>query len=231
MEAAWRDIPRNRDERRGAEPIAGSYFIKHGYVERPEPRYDDLSAVGTNWQASVYERAAAAAASLAAKRIIDVGCGDGRNLALLGHTPIVGLDYGPNLVAARTAYPDAEFIEIDLEADAAALPVETAGAVVICADVIEHLRRPEKLLERLRAALEDDAHLVLLSTPDRDVWWGRDHNGPPPNEGHVREWNRTEFSALLAACRFTGRIELVQSNDVGPERKTILATLDAVRAE
>jgi hypothetical protein len=129
------------------------------------------------------------------------------------------------------AHPDAEFIEIDLEADGAELPVDANGAIIICADVIEHLRRPEHLLERLQAALDDGAHLVLLSTPERDLWWGFAHRGPPPNEGHVREWNSAEFNALLAACRFTGQIELVQSNDVGPERKTILATLDAVRAE
>ena len=219
-----------REELARPARLPGPYFIKDGYRERPSPRYDDLTAVGTNWQSTVYERAAEAAASYGASLVIDVGCGDGRNLPLLGAVRVIGMDYGANLEAARASHPNVEFVEIDLDSEVVELPVDTRHAVIICADVIEHLRRPELLLGQLRRALENKAYLVLLSTPERDLWWGRHHFGPPPNEGHVREWNRAEFGALLASERFTGQLEIVRSNDVGPERKTLLAKLDGVRA-
>jgi 2-polyprenyl-3-methyl-5-hydroxy-6-metoxy-1,4-benzoquinol methylase len=219
-----RELPRTPD-RHGVSPIPGRYLIKGGYVERAQPTYDDLSLVGTNWQASVYARASELAASAGVSQVVDVGCGDCRNRRLLGDLKVVGLDYGANLQAARTAYPDVTLVEVDLEDDSDVLPTSVAGSIVVCADVIEHLRRPERLLAKLRRALIDGASTVLLSTPDRDCWWGQDHFGPPPNTGHVREWNREEFAALLGAERLVGTTEMVQSNDRGPERKTILAVL------
>jgi SAM-dependent methyltransferase len=215
--------------REAPTPLAGPYFIKHGYRERSDPRYDDLTKVGTKWQAPVYRRAAEQARALDAARVIDVGCGDGRNLSLIEGIAIVGLDYGSNLESARAAHPDVDFIEIDLDADEPALPLETAGAVIVCADVIEHLRRPERLLARLRRALVEGAQLVLLSTPERDLWRGKAHYGPPPNETHVREWNASELNALLSSMSLVGTLEVVQSNDLGPDRKTLLATITGVR--
>ena len=39
-----------------------------------------------------------------------------------------------------------------------------------------------------------------ISTPERDLEYGVQHSGPPPNEAHVREWNRTELETLLKAA-------------------------------
>jgi len=220
---AWNELPRIREGRDGVSAIPGAYFIKAGYVERTQPEYDDLTLVGANWQTSVYARARELVLAMGARRVIDVGCGDARNHRLLQGIEVVGLDYGKNLAAARVAHPEALLLEVNLEDDTEVLPVDFARSIVVCADVIEHLQRPERLLAKLRQALARGAMAVLISTPDRDLSRGRGHFGPSPNTGHVREWNRTEFGALLAAEGYQGTTELVQSNDRSPERKSILA--------
>lgn len=223
MQVAWREASRLRYESENALELPGLYEIKGGYVERADPEYDVLGGAGVNWQASVYERASQEAARLGANVVIDVGCGDGRNHALLGDLEIVGIDYGENLERARQRTASGTFYEADLDEEGPLLGV-SSGSVIVCADVIEHLRRPERLLAKLLDALSD-ASIALVSTPDRDLYHGRDHMGPPTNVGHAREWNRAEFAALLAAHGFSGRTEMVRSNDIGLERKTILATV------
>jgi hypothetical protein len=86
-------------------------------------------------------------------------------------------------------------------------------------DVIEHLRRPERLLSKLRFALAAGMPAVL-STPDRVRTNGPDHLGPPPNLEHVRAWALDELAAFLA----DEGIPDADLRDVGaPEPHTILA--------
>jgi SAM-dependent methyltransferase len=221
------ELMRLREGRDRPVRIPSRYFIKAGYVERVEPAYDDLSKVGTNWQAPVYARVGDYLRDTSISRVIDLGCGDGRNQHLLGPVEITSIDFGPNLAAARLRTQNSSFIEADLD-EIDELPCDPNGAVIVCADVIEHLIRPENVLQAIRGAMSGAA-AAFLSTPERDIWWGRDHNGPPPNLGHVREWNRQEFSALLAGHGLAGTTEIVRSNDRGDERKTILAVIEDVQ--
>mmetsp|Transcript_126749 Transcript_126749/g.405862 ORF Transcript_126749/g.405862 Transcript_126749/m.405862 type:complete len:210 (+) Transcript_126749:557-1186(+) len=74
-------------------------------------------------------------------------------------------------------------------------------SIVIAAEVVEHLRRPRRLLRVLRRLLAPGGGAVaaVLTTPDRDAWYDRRyHLGPPHNPAHVREWNATEFVRFLA---------------------------------
>ena len=112
-------------------------------------------------------------------------------------------------------------------------PEQLRGAVVICADVVEHLLHPDRLLENLREILASVEALVI-STPDRDLTSGPQHAGPPADDSRVREWSIQEFAELLEAWGFEhGDLELTRSDNVGGAQATILATLypDAVRAE
>ena len=100
---------------------------------------------------------------------------------------------------------------------------QLSGAVIVCADVIEHLVRPEILLRNIRAAL-DQADAAILSTPERSLTWGARHTGPPPNVAHIREWDLREFSAFLASEGFAyGSVDLTRSNDRDRLKTTILA--------
>ena len=206
------------------------YCIRDGYQARDDPSYDSrVEEDGVVWQPDVYPEAARVAELLGAGWIIDIGSGDGGKLAdLHPRFELIGLDLpGPNLDHCRATYPYAEWIEHDAESTEP-IPVPDAvlaRAVVVCCDVIEHVQRPDRLLRKLRGAI-DVAPAVVLSTPARDLTWGDEHLGPPPNPSHVREWTAEELDALLDQIGFTHRVmTLTRSNDRLNECKTILCEL------
>jgi hypothetical protein len=75
------------------------------------------------------------------------------------------------------------------------------NSLVICSDVIEHIKKPELLLSQL-ASISEVAPYVLLSTPDRDRARGWIDMGPPANTCHVREWSANEFVRFMFDCGF-----------------------------
>lgn len=103
------------------------------------------------------------------RRVLDVGCSSGylaQPLSERGNT-IVGLELDPE--AAREAEPwcervlvgDVETMELPLEPD--------SFDVVLCGDVVEHLRDPGAALARLRPFLRPGGRLVV-STPNVANW-------------------------------------------------------------
>jgi SAM-dependent methyltransferase len=102
------------------------------------------------------------------------------------------VDYCRKTIAAKHA----EFRVEDLESPASRF--DAPFDVIVCADVIEHLAHPERLL-RYAAALLADGGRLIVSTPERDVMHGRDVL-VSPNPEHVREWNRAELGAFMRAC-------------------------------
>jgi 2-polyprenyl-3-methyl-5-hydroxy-6-metoxy-1,4-benzoquinol methylase len=209
--------------------LAAPFFVRGGYTHRASPRYDDaFETKGVVWQPRVYAAAAAAATALGRRTLVDVGAGNGAKIAALrGRFDLVAIDTGSNFARARAAYPFVVWIDQDLderpELDVAA--VEISEAVIVCADVIEHLQRPDALLRSFCRAVDRGACLVV-STPDRELLWGPRHAGPPPNPAHVREWSRRELAALFASVGFQhGLLTLTQSRTGSPLRNTILAVL------
>jgi SAM-dependent methyltransferase len=203
-------------------------WLRSDYVARLEPAYDADPSTGITWQPDVYADAARVAKSLGSKRIIDVGCGSGSKLAALADRfETIGIDFGPNVTSTRARFPRLEWREHDLMADEA-LPVtsdEASGAVVICADVIEHLPHPDPLLSKLHAVVGHSA-VVLLSTPERELRHGIRHLGPPTNTCHTREWSIRELDELLHHAGFEYRsLGLTRSNDHTEELYTILAAI------
>jgi trans-aconitate methyltransferase len=157
------------------------------------------------YQPHVYALAAFLADRCSAKWVVDIGCGSAIKLKpFSGRFGLVCVDCAPALELARQSLPGAEFIEHDLETGLPALPVKLLErAVVICSDVVEHLQRPERLLQAL-ANVAKIAPFVLISTPDRDRARGWLDNGPPANPTHVMEWSATEFVRFMRACGFNG---------------------------
>jgi 2-polyprenyl-3-methyl-5-hydroxy-6-metoxy-1,4-benzoquinol methylase len=103
-------------------------------------------------------------------RVLDVGCGPGWLAAALtaqGHT-VTGVD----VVADPGAHDRmATFVHADVEAG---LP-EAAGDgfdVVVAADVIEHVRRPERLLAQMVDRLNPGG-TVVASVPNIGHWYPR----------------------------------------------------------
>jgi SAM-dependent methyltransferase len=204
------------------------YAIRDGYTIRPTPEYFDDDLGGVIWQPDVYGDAARVAARIDAKRIIDVGAGDGTKLADLHPSfDLIGIDFGANVDRSESRFPHIAWRRHDLDTEED-LPVsveELERAVIVCSDVIEHLRAPHLLLRKLRDTLEH-ADAVLISTPERELWHGVRSGGPPRNVHHVREWSIREFGRLLRSSGFEHvSIGLTRSNDRTEEAFTIEALM------
>ncbi len=156
--------------------------------------------------------------------IIDIGAGNGEKLAgLPAAVQVTAVDFAPNLPALRQTLPNATVIDHNLETGLPALdPAVVADAVVISADVIEHLREPHHYLQGL-ARLAAQAPFVLVSTPDRTRARGPEDYGPPANPAHVREWTIDELYALFRRYGLACRIGHTTSDTLSHAKATSLA--------
>jgi SAM-dependent methyltransferase len=100
-----------------------------------------------------------------ARRVLDVGCGDGAlGRALKARQPaeVVGITYSPEEAARARDVLD-EVVAADLEsADLAQLGTFDC---IVCSHVLEHLREPARVLSRLRHNLEAYG-TVLIALPN-----------------------------------------------------------------
>ena len=136
-------------------------------------------------------------------RVLDLGCANGHlasELRAAGHH-VVGVD-----AAAKLGVKDAvdQFVQADLDLG---LPPEVSGPfdVVVCADVLEHLRRPELVLDELRRLLTPTG-VVVVSVPNFAHWYPRlrvvagrfdyDHRGILDHT-HLRFFTRRSFERLV----------------------------------
>lgn len=194
-------------------------FLPDGYVHRSDPKpYDDNGTTG-EWQVGAYGAAWDLFMKGGFACVVDVGCGSGKQLrrfADLGMAAI-GIDANPPSVPA--ANPRMQYVIRDLERPPVLwqFPRRT---LVLCCDVVEHLRTPGHLLRALAHEI-DAGSAVVISTPDRDLA-GCAPLGPPTNPSHVREWNMAEFQQL---CDFYGLVggkwSHTQTVDSSPNCHTI----------
>ncbi len=173
------------------------YKLPDSYNHRAEPEYfDDVLDDSTAWQADVYRLASQLALDSHTPYLVDIGCGRGHKLMQYADMfSVTGIDYGENFDYCHTNHTLGYWLEADLNV-APIKPLAFRGSVVICADVIEHLPDPMPLIQTLRNACET-AKYVLLSTPDRQRVYKGEHNGPPGNPYHCREWTNAELVAWL----------------------------------
>lgn len=100
-------------------------------------------------------------------RVLDVGCSTGYLGELLRRKgcTVVGIEVDQDGVAtARSTGAYAEVYELNLDDDAVRLPNQQFD-VVLCADILEHLRHPDTVLRRLCNLLSDDG-CVVVSLPN-----------------------------------------------------------------
>ena len=104
---------------------------------------------------------------------LDAGCGDGRFLGMVRESfpkvQLAGADYSAVEVAAA-AGRGFEVAQANFESE---LPfADGEFSVVNLAQVLEHLRDPDRLLEETNRVLRPGGHLVL-STPNLCAWFNR----------------------------------------------------------
>ena len=106
------------------------------------------------------------------KRVLDIGCSSGylaRPLVQRGCT-LVGIEQDPiaaeqaREVCAEVLVGDAEEMELAFE--------PASFDVLLCGDLVEHLRDPQRFLSRIRPFLRPDGRLVL-TTPNVANWANR----------------------------------------------------------
>ena len=148
-------------------------------------------------------------ARLGARRVLDLGSGNGALCGLLkkeGYA-VAGCEYDKNGVdIARATYPDVPFYNFGVQDDPAhLLATEGKFDLVVSTEVIEHLFSPHHLPIFAGRVLADDGHLVL-STPYHgylknlalsltDKWDA--HHGPLWHGGHIKFWSRRTLTRLL----------------------------------
>ena len=103
------------------------------------------------------------------RRVLDVGCSSGylaRPLVERGCV-VVGVELDPDAAAAAQTFCEDVLVG---DVESMELPLEPASFdVVLCGDLIEHLRDPAGFLARVRPLLRADGRLVL-STPNVANW-------------------------------------------------------------
>ncbi len=148
---------------------------------------------------------------MAPSRILDLGCSGGgfaSRARALGHH-VTGVD-SAELPHVRERCDAFHLADLDR-----GLPQEVLEAapfdVVVCADVLEHLRRPEDLLAQLRSVLVQRGS-VIASVPNFGHWYSRgrtalglfdyDQRGIL-DHGHVRFFTRRSFERLTRNAGLT----------------------------
>jgi hypothetical protein len=167
---------------------AKNYFIKDGYVTRPDAAAFDDTPFKDEFQRPVYEYARSVAEQNGFEKITDVGCGSGFKLVkYFADFDTVGIELASTLPFLRGKYTDRKWMGLGSTPET---------DLAICADVIEHLRSPNPLLRYIQRL---NPKRIIFSTPERDLLKLGTEDGPPRNIHHVREWNREEFAAYIGA--------------------------------
>ncbi|MFL6500637.1 MAG: methyltransferase domain-containing protein [Candidatus Udaeobacter sp.] len=174
--------------------------------------YDYGSAEAPHTEAYLWEHIVRLSAELKARRIVDIGCGNGalcRELASRGHEVVGCEPSGKGVHFARSSAPELVFHQIGVADDPTRVG-EDSFDVAIATEVIEHLVRPVDLLRFSKRLLRPGGY-VIISTPYHGYLknlvlaltnkWDA-HLSPFWDGGHIKFWSRTTLSQLLNDAGF-----------------------------
>jgi ubiquinone/menaquinone biosynthesis C-methylase UbiE len=137
-----------------------------------------------------------------AEHVLDLGCGDGRLTSLLRAGALTGADVSSvALKRASARLPEAELALVEVDAP---LPfVDSEFELVLCAEVLEHVRDVQLFLSELRRVLRPGGGLAL-TTPAWSRWrmlreFPRELD---PLSPHLRFFTRASLSELIDAMGF-----------------------------
>lgn len=139
-------------------------------------------------------------------KLLDIGCGD----AALGYLmsregmEVIGLDYsGSGIGHAVAKFGEKQIPPRFMRGDSCNLPVRDGSFdAVVAADIIEHLKEPEKMLSETRRALKDGG-VAIITTPVKLT-------PVPVDPEHVMEFTEAEFRETLG--RYFSDVEITLSH-------------------
>jgi 2-polyprenyl-3-methyl-5-hydroxy-6-metoxy-1,4-benzoquinol methylase len=165
-----------------------------------------------------------------AKRVFDLGCGNGataRALAAEGWE-VAGVDPSQEGIAHARASG------LDLHLGSAYDDLAAAFGqwpFVLCLEVVEHVYFPHRLARTLFELCEPRG-LAIVSTPYHGYWknlalslvpgaWDRHHH-PLNDHGHIKFWSIPTLRALLAMAGFE-RMSFMRVGRIAPIAKAVIA--------
>jgi len=123
--------------------------------------------------------------------VIDFGCGDAKKLLkyIKPHcSRVIGIDQEQVIAVCRTKAKDIVWHAGDVQE-----PQDIGtGDIIICADVLEHVKDVTGTINNLKNAMTPDSVLVV-STPNVDTV----PDDIKINTGHVNFWNKEQFVKVL----------------------------------
>lgn len=182
------------------------YFIKHNYTPRDKEIYFDDRQNTDLFQNEVYLQSKGIFNKHKMLSVMDIGCGSGFKLLKYFKEYITcGIDLPKTIDFLKDKYPDRIWLDHNIEHK-----LEYKSDMIIASDIIEHLNDPDKLLDFIDGI---DFKIAIISTPERDLTRGVDHQGPPVNIHHIREWNTAElFNYIDSRFKVTTH-DLIQKNN------------------
>jgi uncharacterized protein (TIRG00374 family) len=135
--------------------------------------------------------------------LIDIGCGSAVQMEEIGkngYSLAIGIDVNLNAIrfARERALPDTEFII----ADAQYLPIKSSNAdKIICAEIIEHLKSPQNLVNEISRVLKHGGAVVITTPNDKSVWgiyeffWDVFGRGRNYGETHLRFFSESNLQS------------------------------------
>jgi glycosyltransferase involved in cell wall biosynthesis len=176
-----------------------NWFHFPQFEVKPNPRYDFKPD-----PFSSHTEILAIAERERPKRVLEVGTASGylsERLKNMG-AEVIGIELDADMAAQAAPH-----CETMLVGDVDGQDLESLGAfdMIICADVLEHLPRPEATLARLNALLKPGGHIVV-SLPNIAMWlwrvkllFGKFDYMPkgPMDETHLRFYTLTSAQKLL----------------------------------
>ena len=129
--------------------------------------------------------------------LLDIGCGNGGKLKTFFSdicTNVIGLENSDKrLEDCQKNFPEGTWIKSDIESEEFKVDADSQ-TLLICADVLEHLENPKKLLEKIPANV-----LCIFSTCDMSTV---DENVIKVNASHKQIYNKDTFIDLIVNAGF-----------------------------
>lgn len=173
-----------------------------------EPRLEVSEEVkGTPWWGMHVARYLFAMPYANEKRVLDVACGSGYGLEMLGRSAkeVIGVDVEFNIIkkAKDACFGDSRISF--LVADGCKLPfANSCFDVVTSFETIEHIHDRSGFLQEIRRVLKDEG-VLILSTPN--AHYTQPVNGKPRNPYHVYEYTPEEL--FLELSRYFEHVKLL----------------------
>ncbi len=125
------------------------------------------------------------------KRVVDIGCGTGGNIAsLMEDYSCVGIDPSAEAIEqARSRFPEARFICGSIPEDLG--EAGSTASLLLLMDVLEHAPDDFRLFSELLSNIRPGSYLLLTVPADMSLWSEHD-----VSFGHYRRYDRSRLEML-----------------------------------